>query len=401
MDRYTCFVISPIGEEDSDVREAANDFLELLVEPAVAGFGFDVIRADRIARPTVITADIVRLVQEAELCIIDLTGSNPNVFYECGRRHESGKPFIQLVRKDRESVLPFDVAGIRTISYDLSSPRSVLDSQRELQDYVAQIAESGFETTTSGESLSSLAAGIERIDRKLTRLTNGLKGSSGRTGQKIGSIEWVLKPPRRAWEDALEAGSMDLAFSALDRIRAAGTYQEYVSAVGIMATLGEQAAFDLFEEEIEKLVEGSVDRTDSDGDDILEETVFALLKTMFENTGRGQEGLEYMTTLFDRIQPKDDISAIAKGGMANRIGMLAWVVRDFETCVKYHKLALDYDPSEVAHWYNLALVYEQLEMADELESTLTQLARMPRLSETHRRILTRNGFPWPGDQSES
>lgn len=76
----TCFVISPIGPDGSEVRALANDFLELLVEPALEKYGFLVTRADRIAHPTAITTDIVRLVQESDLCLIDLTNSNPTYF---------------------------------------------------------------------------------------------------------------------------------------------------------------------------------------------------------------------------------------------------------------------------------------------------------------------------------
>lgn len=113
--KKTCFVISPIGEEGSDVRSMADDFLEILVEPSLQPFGFEIIRADKIATSSVITSDVIRYVQNSDLCIIDLTTHNPNVFYECGRRHENGQPFIQLIQKGDD--LPFDVSGIRTINY--------------------------------------------------------------------------------------------------------------------------------------------------------------------------------------------------------------------------------------------------------------------------------------------
>ncbi len=68
----------------------------------------------------------MRLVQEADLCVVDLTDRNPNVFYECGRRHETGKPAILVIRKGEK--IAFDLAGIRTISYDLDTPRSTRES---------------------------------------------------------------------------------------------------------------------------------------------------------------------------------------------------------------------------------------------------------------------------------
>ena len=90
----------------------------------------------------------MELTQTADLYVIDLTSHNPNVFYECGRRHETGKPFIQLLRK-RES-LPFDVSGIRTITYDTSSPRATLDSVKAIQNFVDEFEKAGYAETSSG-----------------------------------------------------------------------------------------------------------------------------------------------------------------------------------------------------------------------------------------------------------
>ncbi len=105
MSKKTCFVISPIGEDGSDVRQFADDIFELLIQPALKTFNFEIVRADKIPHASTITSDIIQLVQNAELCIIDLTNHNPNVFYECGRRHETGKPFIQLIKKGEK--LPY------------------------------------------------------------------------------------------------------------------------------------------------------------------------------------------------------------------------------------------------------------------------------------------------------
>lgn len=84
-EKNRCFVICPIGEEGSPVRLHSDDVLELIIEPALEIFDFDVIRADRIAGSTSITEDMLSLIQQAELCIVDLTGHNANVFYECVR----------------------------------------------------------------------------------------------------------------------------------------------------------------------------------------------------------------------------------------------------------------------------------------------------------------------------
>lgn len=244
--RPTCFVISPIGKPDSDARRNANDFLELLVEPALATFDFDVVRADKINRPSMIMADIIRPMQEAELCVVDLTGNNPNVFYECGRRHESGRPSIQMVSKSTEISLPFDVAGIRTIVYDLSSPRSTNQSQAVLREYVQQFADSGFKTATSGESLTSIAHGIERIERKVGQLLIG-GGGTKTAGPKLSSLEMAIRPPQEIYKQALISGEHDLAFEILPRLKLAAGHKEYVAAAGLLAATGNERAFTLVE----------------------------------------------------------------------------------------------------------------------------------------------------------
>ena len=172
MEKKTCFVISPIGKDDSDIRKYVDDFLELLVEPALELFDFNVIRADKIAgASTTITNDVVGLVQRSDLCIVDLTFHNPNVFYECGRRHETGLPTIQLIKKGEN--LPFDVAGVRTIEYDLSDPRTTLESVKLIQKFVRDINITGsYGAQSSGVSLTSLAETLSRIERALSNLTN-------------------------------------------------------------------------------------------------------------------------------------------------------------------------------------------------------------------------------------
>ncbi len=66
--------------------------------------------------PGIISRQIVSHLLDADLVIADLTGRNPNVFYELAIRHATGKPFIQLITKGE--VIPFDVDHQRTILFD-------------------------------------------------------------------------------------------------------------------------------------------------------------------------------------------------------------------------------------------------------------------------------------------
>jgi hypothetical protein len=81
--------------------------------------GLTCLRADQLAHPTKITDDIWEKIQEARFIIADITGSNPNVFYEIGLCHAIGKPVILLAEASGQ--VPFDISGIRHLGYSRSA----------------------------------------------------------------------------------------------------------------------------------------------------------------------------------------------------------------------------------------------------------------------------------------
>ena len=133
-DEKSCFVISPIGEPDTDTRKRADQMLEHVVKPAVAVCGYTAVRADEIDKPGIITSQVIQRVVNDPLVIADLTERNPNVFYELAIRHALRKPLVQLIKKGER--IPFDVAGTRTIQIDHHDLDSVANAKREI---VAQI----------------------------------------------------------------------------------------------------------------------------------------------------------------------------------------------------------------------------------------------------------------------
>lgn len=129
-----CFVISPIGGEGTETRERADQVMRHVIEPAAKFFNYKVIRADVISTPGMITHQVLEHVLESQLVIADLTDSNPNVFYELAVRHFVYKPYIQLI--DRAQSLPFDVAGYRTVFFDLSSLDSAADAVEQVKGQI-------------------------------------------------------------------------------------------------------------------------------------------------------------------------------------------------------------------------------------------------------------------------
>src|SRR6266446_452699 len=122
----TCFYITPIGDEGTDIRKHADMMLKHLLEPVCKTiFGMDVVRADKIERSGVITQQVFEQLARASLCVADLSFSNPNAFYELGVRHVFKLPTIQIIRKGDK--IPFDVSQGRTITIDTSDIYTVMD----------------------------------------------------------------------------------------------------------------------------------------------------------------------------------------------------------------------------------------------------------------------------------
>jgi hypothetical protein len=151
QEKKICFIISPIGEDDSDTRKRSDQVLKHIINGAVEQLGYEVIRADKISEPGIITHQILQHIVDAPLVIADLTERNPNVFYELALRHAIRKPLIQLIKKGE--LIPFDVAATRIIQFDLHNLDSVEAAKVEIVAQVKSL-ESGKNDTDNPISVS-------------------------------------------------------------------------------------------------------------------------------------------------------------------------------------------------------------------------------------------------------
>ncbi len=86
------------------------------IEKPLKKKGYNISRADDIFRPNSIIDDIRELITSSDIIIAELTGKNPNVFYELGIAHQL-KKYVILICQQKEDV-PFDLKHIRTIFYE-------------------------------------------------------------------------------------------------------------------------------------------------------------------------------------------------------------------------------------------------------------------------------------------
>jgi hypothetical protein len=133
----TCFVIGPIGENESDTRKRSDQVLRHIIRPICSERGYQVTRADKISDPGIITSQIIERLANDDLVIADLTGKNPNVFYELAVRHAVRKPVIQMMHPNEP--IPFDVAPTRAIELDYRDLDSVESCKKTLNESILSI----------------------------------------------------------------------------------------------------------------------------------------------------------------------------------------------------------------------------------------------------------------------
>jgi bacterioferritin-associated ferredoxin len=119
-----CFIAMPFRESMAPVYDA--------VSAVFAKPKWKVVRADKIPYPKRITTAILLEILVSDLVIADLTGGNPNVFYEVGVTHSVGQNLLPIIQKRHR--IPFDLHDEAAIRYTDSD-----DGLRKLQDDIREI----------------------------------------------------------------------------------------------------------------------------------------------------------------------------------------------------------------------------------------------------------------------
>lgn len=95
--------------------EASSTETYRTVKAAIEAAGYECRRADDFWLHPHIMHDIIELISTSQVIICDLSGKNPNVFYEAGIAHTLGKEVILITQHDGD--VPFDLRPLRYIPY--------------------------------------------------------------------------------------------------------------------------------------------------------------------------------------------------------------------------------------------------------------------------------------------
>ena len=163
-----CFVLMPFGKKPAgDGRLVDFDSIyELLIKPAVVAAGLEPLRADEEMTGGVIHKPMFERLILCEYAVADLTTANANVFYELGLRHAVRPASTVLLFAQGIGQLPFDVAPLRALPYQLGADGKPAMSETDRDRLTAILREA--RTLKTDSPVFELVEGFPDIQRLKT-----------------------------------------------------------------------------------------------------------------------------------------------------------------------------------------------------------------------------------------
>ena len=154
----TCFVLMPFGNW-------YDRYYSEIYASAIIDAGFEPVRADGLFSTGSVMEQILEQIHKAKVLRADLTGKNPNVFYELGLSHARRKPVV-FVSGDLEDV-PFDLRHLRVVIYEVREPKWDEKLRKHITAYLknaktdpAKSIPQPFRSTGSDEEVDMEEAGV-------------------------------------------------------------------------------------------------------------------------------------------------------------------------------------------------------------------------------------------------
>lgn len=151
MTRPLCFVLMPFGKKPH-IGGGMVDFdavYQELIAPAIEAAGLEPLRADEEVTGGIIHKPMFERLILCEYAVADLTTANANVFYELGVRHAVRPWSTVLIFAAGGSQLPFDVAPLRALPYQLTADGVPADVAAAKEALAQRLLEAKKSTTDS------------------------------------------------------------------------------------------------------------------------------------------------------------------------------------------------------------------------------------------------------------
>jgi tetratricopeptide (TPR) repeat protein len=137
-----CFVLMPFGKKLDAAGRVTNfdSVYEKVIAPAIGRAGLEPIRADEEKVGGTIHKPMFERLMLCHYAVADITGANPNVFYELGIRHAM-RPRSTVIVFTEGTVLPFDIALVRGIAYKTDGLGEPIDAETTIAAIAKQLEE--------------------------------------------------------------------------------------------------------------------------------------------------------------------------------------------------------------------------------------------------------------------
>lgn len=136
------------------------------VAPAVLAAGMEPLRADEEKFGGVIHKPMFERLILCDFAVADLTTANANVFYELGVRHAIKSWSTVLIYADGTGRLPFDVAPLRALPYQIDANGAITNPDGSIDSLVQRL--NAAKTATIDSPLFQLVDGFPDIQRLKT-----------------------------------------------------------------------------------------------------------------------------------------------------------------------------------------------------------------------------------------
>lgn len=114
---------------------------------------YEVQRADADNNPGAISPSMIASILDADLIVADLSGHNPNVYYELAIAHGFRKATVHVQRVGE--AIPFDVKDMRVVRYDITDADNMDEARAQLRKFAK------FADENPGQMATPLSAGAE------------------------------------------------------------------------------------------------------------------------------------------------------------------------------------------------------------------------------------------------
>lgn len=159
-----CFVLMPFGRKPEGGGRII-DFdavYNRVIAPGVLAAGMEVIRADQEQIGGTIHKPMFERLMLCDYAVADMTGANPNVYYELGIRHAL-RPRSTVLIFAEGTTLPFDLAMQRGTPYGLDPAGNLTNPETDAGRIAANLR-AAHETAHDDSPLFQLVDGMPRLE---------------------------------------------------------------------------------------------------------------------------------------------------------------------------------------------------------------------------------------------